>query len=137
WPSWSTRSVRCLSVKAVRPRTTASTRGRGQAAAPAHDGALRGAARRRGAVPSGQCAMPVALREHRVLRRDLGGYTGPFVVTAARLDELIAAGGPAVPLSLIAAAVELPAALARGVDVVAVEVPPVADAASAAAAVAV
>src|SRR5947208_1323502 len=87
--------------------------------------------------PPGNAPMPVALREHRVLRRDLGGYTGPFVVTAARLDELIAAGGPAVPLSLIAAAAELPAALARGVDVVAVEVPPIADAASAAAAVAV
>jgi hypothetical protein len=86
--------------------------------------------------PPGNASMPVAVPAHRVLRRDLGRYTGPFVVPAARLDELIAVGGATVPLSLIAAAADLPAALARGVDVVAVEVPPVADAASAAAAVA-
>jgi hypothetical protein len=87
--------------------------------------------------PPGDAPMPAAVREHRVLLRDLGRYTGPFVVPAARLDELVAAGGTAVPLSLIAAATDLPAALAREIDVVAVEVPPVADAASAAAAIGV
>jgi hypothetical protein len=87
--------------------------------------------------PPGAAAMRVAVPAHRLLRRDLGRFTGPFVLPAQRLDELIACGGAALPLGLIATAAELPAALARGLHVASVEVPPVADAASAAVTIAV
>jgi hypothetical protein len=87
--------------------------------------------------PPGDAPMPAAVPAHRVLRRELGPYIGPFVVPAARLDELIAAGGSDLPLTLIAAGSELRTALARDLDVVAVELPPVMDAASVAATVAV
>ncbi|MGY2003981.1 hypothetical protein [Blastococcus sp. SYSU DS1024] len=88
--------------------------------------------------PPGAAPMPAAVPQHRALRERLGGLVGPFVVPAARLDELVAevGDGPAVDVSLIAAAGDLPAAAARvaaepRLALAAVEVPVAPDAAAA------
>ncbi|SNS23518.1 hypothetical protein SAMN04488107_1815 [Geodermatophilus saharensis] len=85
--------------------------------------------------PPGDAPMAAAVPAHRELRARLGDLVGPFVVPAARLDELAAHLGDGGPLgvSLIAAAGDLPAAAAGvGSDprlrLAAVEVPVVADA---------
>ena len=89
--------------------------------------------------PPGNAPMAAAVPAHRELRARLGDLVGPFVVPAARLDELTAQlhdGGTPFGVSLIAAAGDLPAAAARVVadsrlTLAAVEVPVVADAAEA------
>jgi hypothetical protein len=93
--------------------------------------------------PPGDAPMAAAVPAHRELRARLGRLVGPFVVPTARLDELTAhLGDDAAPfgVSLIAAAVDLPAAAARvtgdpRLTLTAVEVPVVADAGAAADAV--
>ena len=91
--------------------------------------------------PPGDAPMPAAVPAHRELRARLRGLVGPFVVPAARLDELTAqlTGDDRFPVSLIAAAADLPAAAARVVadgrlQLAAVEVPGVMDGATAVAA---
>ncbi|MGR6965045.1 hypothetical protein ACU610_11330 [Geodermatophilus sp. URMC 61] len=88
--------------------------------------------------PPGDAPMAVAVPAHRRLRAQLGDLVGPFVVPAARLDELAEhlGGGEPLGVSLIAAAGDLPAAAARvtahpGLTLAAVEVPVATDAASA------
>ncbi|SDC60309.1 hypothetical protein SAMN05660690_2095 [Geodermatophilus telluris] len=91
--------------------------------------------------PPGDAPMAAAVPAHRELRARLGDLVGPFVVPAARLDELAAhlgdpTHGDAFGVSLIAAAGDLPAAAARveadpRLRLAAVEVPVVADAAAA------
>ncbi len=88
--------------------------------------------------PPGNAPMDVAVPAHRELRARLGDLVGPFVVPAARLDELTGHLGDreGFGVSLIASAADLPAATARvGGDprlrLAAVEVPVVADAAAA------
>jgi hypothetical protein len=88
--------------------------------------------------PPGDAPMAVALPAHRQVRTRLGGLVGPFVVPATRLDELVARldDGDAFGISLIAAAGDLPAAVARvaadpRLTLAAVEVPVVADTAAA------
>jgi hypothetical protein len=92
--------------------------------------------------PPGDAPMSSAVPAHRGLRVQLGDLVGPFVVPAARLDELAAHVGDreGFGVSLIASAADLPAAAARVVGdprlrLAAVEVPVVADAAAAAGAV--
>ncbi|MFD2093150.1 hypothetical protein [Blastococcus deserti] len=92
--------------------------------------------------PPGNASMAAAVPAHRELRERLGRLVGPFVVPAARLDELSAHldAGPAFEISLIVAAGDLPAAVRRveedpGLTLAAVEVPVVADAEAAAEAV--
>src|SRR5206468_1046407 len=89
--------------------------------------------------PPGDAPMAVAVPAHRELRERLGALVGPFVVPAARLDELVTELGDGDPfgISLIAAAADLPGAVARvaaeeRLTLAAVEVPVVADAAAAA-----
>src|SRR4051794_9430972 len=84
--------------------------------------------------PPGDAPMAVAVPAHRKLRERLGTLVGPFVVPAARLDELVAQldDGPALDVSLIANPDDLPAATARCADeprlrLAAVEVPVVLD----------
>ncbi|TFV77426.1 hypothetical protein E4P39_05435 [Blastococcus sp. CT_GayMR19] len=84
--------------------------------------------------PPGNAPMADAVPAHRELRARLGGLVGPFVVPAARLDELSTHLGKGEPVgvSLIAAAGDLPAAAARvsrdpGLVLAAVEVPAVPD----------
>lgn len=88
--------------------------------------------------PPGDAPMAVAVPAHRELRTRLGAVVGPFVVPAARLDELCAHLGDGAPLGvcLIAPAGDLPAAAAHidavpGLVLAAVEVPVAADAAAA------
>ncbi|MGY1653504.1 hypothetical protein [Geodermatophilus sp. SYSU D01119] len=88
--------------------------------------------------PPGNAPMATAVPAHRQLRARLGDLVGPFVVPAARLDELGAHLGDGEPfgVSLIAAAGDLPAAAARvtadpRLRLAAVEIPVVADAAAA------
>jgi hypothetical protein len=88
--------------------------------------------------PPGNAPMAVAVPAHRGLRARLGGLVGPFVVPATRLGELATqlGDGPALDVSLIAGAHDLPAAVARVTSeprlrLAAVEVPAVADAAAA------
>jgi hypothetical protein len=88
--------------------------------------------------PPGDAPMGAAVPAHRELRSRLGGLVGPFVVPAARLDELAdhLGDGPAFEVSVIAAAGNLPAAVERvtadpRLVLAAVEVPAVADAAGA------
>ena len=88
--------------------------------------------------PPGDAPMGVAVPAHRELRARLGDLVGPFVVPAARLDELGAhlPDGEPFGVSLIASAAGLPAAAARVIAdprlrLAAVEVPVVADAAAA------
>jgi hypothetical protein len=93
--------------------------------------------------PPGDAPMAAAVPAHRELRARLGDLVGPFVVPAARLDELVAhlgdtSGDDAAPVdvSLIAAAGDLPAAAARvtrspGLVLAGVEVPVATDAAAA------
>jgi hypothetical protein len=88
--------------------------------------------------PPGDAPMATAVPAHRELRTRLGGLVGPFVVPAARVDELAVHldDGAPVRISLIAAAGDLPAAAARvaadpRLTLAAVEVPVVADAAAA------
>jgi hypothetical protein len=92
--------------------------------------------------PPGNAPMVDAVPAHRELHRRLGALVGPFVVPAARLDELTQhlGSGPAFGISLIAAPGDLPAATRRVEDdprlsLIAVEVPVVADSAAAAQAV--
>jgi hypothetical protein len=92
--------------------------------------------------PPGDAPMAAAVPAHRDLRSRLGDLVGPFVVPAARLEELTGhlGDGPAFDVSLIAAAGTLPAAAARvageaRLALAAVEVPVVAGAAAAAEAV--
>jgi hypothetical protein len=89
--------------------------------------------------PPGDAPMAAAVPAHRDLRAHLGDLVGPFVVPAARLDELAGhlGDGPALDVSVIAADGDLPAATARvltdpRLTLTAVEVPAVADAAAAA-----
>lgn len=65
--------------------------------------------------PPGDAPMAAAVPAHRELLARLRHLTGPFVVPAARLDELSAAltPGPPIGISLIATAGDLPAAAAR------------------------
>ena len=89
--------------------------------------------------PPGDASMRTAVPAHQELSSELRRLVGPFVVPAARLDELAAHlhdGGTPLGISLIAAAGDLPAAAARVVadsrlSLAAVEVPLVADAAEA------
>lgn len=92
--------------------------------------------------PPGDAPMAAAVPAHRQLRERLGRLVGPFVVPAARLDELSAHldAGPAFGVSVIVAAGDLPATTRRVEDdpdlnLAAVEVPVVADAEAADAAV--
>ena len=92
--------------------------------------------------PPGDAPMAAAVPAHRRLRERLGGLVGPFVVPAARLDELVRHVGEGEPIgvSLIAAAGDLPAAVQRvgtepGLRLTAVEVPVVGDGGAARAAV--
>lgn len=89
--------------------------------------------------PPGDAPMATAVPAHRDLRSRLGGLVGPFVVPAARLDQLVGQlhGDEQFPISLIAATADLPAAVDRVVtearlSLTAVEVPAVADAVAAA-----
>src|SRR5687767_8459459 len=84
--------------------------------------------------PPGDALMAAAVPAHRELRSRLGDLVGPFVVRAARLDELSENLGEGTPIgvSLIAAASDLPAAAAAvdahpGLTLAAVEVPATAD----------
>ena len=88
--------------------------------------------------PPGDAPMAASVPAHARLRAELGNLVGPFVVPAGRLDELVdvlgdgAPGDAGLPVSLIAAAADLPGAVARvaqvpGVRLAAVEVPGVAD----------
>ncbi|WP_138731873.1 hypothetical protein [Modestobacter excelsi] len=88
--------------------------------------------------PPGDAPMAAAVPAHRELRARLGGLVGPFVVPAARLDELVAHLGDGDPfdVSVIAAAGALPAAVDRASTdprllLTAAEMPVVADAAAA------
>ena len=88
--------------------------------------------------PPGNAPMVDAVPAHRELGRRLGDLVGPFVVPAARVDELTQhlGAGSAFGVSLIAAPGDLPAATQRIQDdprlsLTAVEVPVVADAAEA------
>ena len=65
--------------------------------------------------PPGDAPMADAVPAHRQLSSRFGGLVGPFVVPAARLDELAAQleDGDRIPVSLIAGTGALPAALAR------------------------
>ena len=92
--------------------------------------------------PPGDAPVAAAVPAHRELRAQLGDLVGPFVVPAARLDELAAhlSEAEGFGVSLIASAADLPAAAARvtgdpRLRLAAVEVPVVADAAAAAGAV--
>ncbi len=88
--------------------------------------------------PPGDAPMADAVPAHRVLRADFGELVGPFIVPATRLDELASClddGGP-FGISLIAAPGAVPAATERvatdrRLELKAVEVPLVADAAAA------
>jgi hypothetical protein len=84
--------------------------------------------------PPGDAPMATAVPAHRQLRARLVGLVGPFVVPAARLDELVEhlGEGDAFGISLIAPIGELPAALERvaaerRLRLAAVEVPVVPD----------
>jgi hypothetical protein len=88
--------------------------------------------------PPGDAPMAAAVPAHRELRAHLGDLVGPFVVPAARLDELTAhlGDGDPVGVSLIAAARDLPGAVEwvaaePRLRLAAVEVPVVPDAAAA------
>jgi hypothetical protein len=88
--------------------------------------------------PPGDAPLGAAVPAHRELASRLGGLVGPFVVPAARLAELTAelVAGERFPISLIAAAGDLPAAVDRvthdaRLALAAVEVPVVVDAAAA------
>lgn len=89
--------------------------------------------------PPGDAPMAAAVPAHRELRARFGELVGPLVVPAARLGELVAhlpSGGAPFDIALVAAAGDLPTA-AGAVDaeerlrLAAVEVPVVADAATA------
>ncbi|SHM71395.1 hypothetical protein [Cryptosporangium aurantiacum] len=81
--------------------------------------------------PPGDAPMAAAVPAHQALRARLGDLVGPFVVPAARLDELTAHLGDAEApfgVSVIAAPGDLPAALARvrahpGLALAAIEIP--------------
>jgi hypothetical protein len=88
--------------------------------------------------PPGDAPMADAVPAHRELRARLGELVGPFVVTAARLDELTEHldAGPGFGISLIVTAADLAAATDRverdqGLALAAVEIPVVPDAAAA------
>ncbi len=94
--------------------------------------------------PPGDAPMAVAVPAHRDLVVRFGALVGPFVVPASRLAELAGCldDGDALPVSVIAPAPELAAAVDRVVAeprlaLVAVEVPGVLDDAAAAEAVGV
>jgi hypothetical protein len=85
--------------------------------------------------PPGDAPMAAAVPAHRDLRNRLGSLVGPFVVPAGRLDELTGHldAGPALGVSVISQADDMPAATRRvqddpGLSLAAVEVPAVADA---------
>jgi hypothetical protein len=84
--------------------------------------------------PPGDAPMAAAVPAHRQLRAQLAGLVGPFVVPAARLDELVEhlGEGDSFGVSVIAAAGDLLAALERvaaerRLRLAAVEVPVVPD----------
>jgi hypothetical protein len=84
--------------------------------------------------PPGDAPVAEAVPAHRRLGERLGHLVGPFVVPASRLDELTAflGNGPAFDVSVIAAAGDMPAAVARvtadpRLALAAVEVPVAAD----------
>jgi len=88
--------------------------------------------------PPGNAPMAAAVPAHRELRARLGELVGPFVVPAARLDELTEHldAGSGFGISLIAGAADLAAATDQverdpGLALAAVEVPVVPDAAAA------
>ncbi|SDY34203.1 hypothetical protein SAMN05661080_03134 [Modestobacter sp. DSM 44400] len=92
--------------------------------------------------PPGNAPMATAVPAHREVRSRWGRLIGPFILPAARLDEFVAEldDGDGFPISLIATAGDLPAAVARvAADprllLAAVEVPSAVDAAAAAQAV--
>lgn len=92
--------------------------------------------------PPGGAPMTAAVPAHRQLRSRLGDLVGPFVVPAVRIDELLGCLGDAdaFAVSLIAAAGDLPTAVARiaadpRLVLSAVEFPVVDDGAAAARAV--
>ncbi len=87
--------------------------------------------------PPGDAPMAAAVPAHRELRARLGNLVGPFVVPAARLDELSDHLGDGTPIgvSLIAAAADLPTAAAGvaahpGLTLAAVEIPVAGDTAA-------
>jgi hypothetical protein len=88
--------------------------------------------------PPGDAPMAAAVPAHAALRREYGALTGPFIVPAARLDDLFdALDGGTIAVSLIAAPGGLAAAIDRvhaepGLGLAGVEVPPPADAGAAA-----
>lgn len=89
--------------------------------------------------PPGDAPMASAVPAHMELRSSLGTLVGPFVVPAARIDELLGCLGDAdaFEVSLIAAAGDLPSAAAQiaadpRLVLSAVEVPVVDDGAAAA-----
>jgi hypothetical protein len=65
--------------------------------------------------PPGDALMAAAVPAHRALQERLGALVGPFVVPAARLDELVAHLGEGAPfdVSLIAGADDLPNTVTR------------------------
>jgi hypothetical protein len=82
----------------------------------------------------GDAPMAAAVSAHRAVRNRPSSLVGPFVVPAARLDELTGHldDGPAFGVSLITAGGDLPAATRRtdvtpGLSLAAVEVPVVGD----------
>ncbi|WP_203817479.1 hypothetical protein [Paractinoplanes ferrugineus] len=77
--------------------------------------------------PPGDAPMEVAVPAHRSLRARFADLVGPFVVAAARLDELMPYADEAAPIdvSLIAAAADLTTLDRPGVRVRAVEIPAV------------
>jgi hypothetical protein len=88
--------------------------------------------------PPGNAPMVAAVPAHRQLRTRLGGPVGPFVVPAARLEELAGHLDPGSPfaVSVIASTTDLPDAVFAvrahpGLTLAAVEVPAVADRAAA------
>ena len=92
--------------------------------------------------PPAGTPMAAAVPAHRALRIRLGGLVGPFVVPAARIDELLPYADERAPIdvAVIAAPAELPTAAAKvaahpGLSLAAVELPVVAGAVACRAAV--
>jgi hypothetical protein len=93
--------------------------------------------------PPGDAPMTAAVPAHRALRARLGALTGPFVVPAARLDELAVQleDGPPIEVAVIVPADGLAAAVERvagipGLRLAAVELTPAPDGVAARTAVA-
>jgi hypothetical protein len=115
----------------VKPTALPASAGTASAPSALFDGLFDDAA----LFPPGDAPMAAAVPAHRRHHAALGALVGPFVVPAARLEELAAqlGDGPAFGISMIAAAGDLPAVVARvaadpRLTLAAVEVPVVADA---------